>query len=301
MSRAPAIAMIAAAVAVAAGCGNSSSSTSSAGSQSPAVVLSQASAAAKKQSSVGFNIKLQVQLHGTLKNAGSAAMFLHGPLGLALSGHTTNGGAGTPTKADIHFVVNFTGGAVSGEVRAPGGKTAYITAPTLLGPGWHSFPISSASKLGAGGATGGSSMLKTINPAHLLGNLKVTTSGDTDTVSGQVQVRRLLTTVLPLAGSSVTGAERAQLSAVASSFKTAQGSLSVDRSTHLPSAFNAQLKLVFAHVLSQSMDGLQGFDLNVTSTFSDWGKSFTVTAPPNATPLQLNGLGSAISSGGGSA
>ena len=99
--------------------------------------------------------------------------------------------------------------------------------------------------------TGSGSMLKVMNPAHLLGNLKVTSNGDTDTVSGQVQVRRLLTTMLPLTGASVTGAERAQLTAVASSFKTAQGSLSVDRSTHLPTAFAAQLKLVFAHALSE--------------------------------------------------
>ena len=299
MRRAPAIAMVAAAVAVAAGCGNSKSSSGSAGSPSPAAVLSQASAAAGKQSSVGFRVKLQMQLHGALNGAGSAAMFLSGPLGLALQGHTTSGASGTPAKADFTFVVNFSGGSVSGEVRAPGGKTAYISAPTLLGPGWHSFPISSTSKLGSGGATGGGSMLKAINPAHLLGNLKVTSSGNTDTVSGQVQVRRLLTTMLPLAGGSVTGAQRAQLTAVASSFKTAQGSLSVDRSTHLPTAFNAQLKLVFAHALSASTNGLKGFDLNVTSTFSDWGKSFTVTTPPGATPLQLNGLGSSLSSGAG--
>jgi hypothetical protein len=300
MTKAPAIAIAAAAVALAAGCGNSSSSSSSAGSQSPAAVLSQASAAAAKQSSVGFNIKLRLQLHGALKNAGSAAMFLQGPLGLALQGHTTNGTNGGQTKADIHFVVNFRGGSVSGELLAPGGRTAYVSAPTLLGPGWHSFPISSTSKLGSG-ATGGSSMLKMVNPAHLLGNLKVTSNGDTDTVSGQVEVRRLLTAALPLAGASVTGAERAQLTAVAASFKTAQGSLSVDSSTHLPIGFNAELKLVFAHALSASVDGLQGFDLNVTSTFSDWGKSFTVTKPAGATPLQLNGLGSSFSSGAGSA
>jgi hypothetical protein len=292
--------MAVAAVAVAAGCGSSKSSSGSASAASPAAVLSQASAAAAKQSSVGFKIKLQMQLHGALKGAGSAAMFLSGPLGLALQGHTTSG-SGTPAKADFTFVVNFSGGSLSGEVRAPGGKIAYISAPTLLGPGWHSFPISSSSKLGSRGATGGSSMLKTLNPAHLLGNLKVTSNGDTDTVSGQVQVRRLLTTILPIAGASVTGAQRAQLSAVASSFKTAQGSLSVDRSTHLPTSFNAQLKLVFAHALSASASGLKGFDLNVTSTFSDWGKSFTVTKPAGATPLQLNGLGSSFSSGAGSA
>jgi hypothetical protein len=300
MRKAPAIGMVAAAVALAAGCGNSSSSSSDAASSaSPAVVLSQASAAAKKQSSVGFNVILQLQLHGALKSAGSAAAFLQGPLKLALQGHTTNGSNGSPTKADVNFVVSFTGGAVSGEVRAPGGKTAYISAPTLLGPGWHSFPLSSTSKLGSGGATSSSSMLKAINPAHLLGNLKVTSSGNTDTVSGQVQVRRLLTTALPLAGASVTGAERAQLSALAKSFKTAEGSLSVDRSTHLPTAFNAQLKLLFAHALTASTNGLQGFDLKVSSTFSDWGKSFTVTTPAGATPLQLNGLGSSFSSGAG--
>ncbi|MGN6379309.1 MAG: hypothetical protein ACTHNU_10195 [Gaiellales bacterium] len=280
-------AALAVAMTVAAGCGGSSSSSSTAiGGTTPTAVLTQASAAAKKQSSVGFDVTFKLQLHGTLKSAGAASMFLTGPISLALKGHSTSAAAPGPTKADFQFAINFTGGSASGEVRAPGGKTAYISAPALLGPGWHSFPLSSTSIAGSGTGT-----LSGVDPAKWLGNLSVTSTSSTDTVSGELQMQKVLAGVMPLTGSTMTRAQRAQLSMIAAAFKTAQGSVSVDRSTHLPSAFQATLKLVFGRAMAAQADGLKGLDLNATAHFYDWGKRFTVTAPAGATPLPGGGLG----------
>jgi hypothetical protein len=289
------VAALAVGLSAAAGCGGSSSSGSS--NSTPAQVLRAGSTAAAKQSTVGFDVKLDVRLHGTIHGVGAAAAFLHGPISVELKGHSTAGGSAT--KADLAFAVNFTGGAVSGHLLAPGGETAYVQLPSLLGPGWHSFPISSATSAATGGSSSSSSsaLLSKIRPAQWLDHLKLSQSGGTDTISADLNVRRMLSSILAMSGSAVTSAQRAQLSQAESAFKTASGSISYDQSTHLPSAFAARLSVVVPPALAKQAQGLHGIDLSLSAHFSDWGKGFTVKAPSGATPLQLSGLGTSLPTG----
>lgn len=259
-----------------AGCGGSS------GQPAPATVIKASQLALAKEHTVGFDVKLQLAVHGALRSGGPAAALLAAPVSLDLRGHSAT--SGSATRADFGFTVVVVGGSFSGQVRAPGGDTAYIRLPGLLGPGWRSFPISS----GAGGSAAGLNLSK-LDPTSWLTNLHSSSKGGTDTISAGLDVARALTAMLGGSGTPVSGAQRAQLMELGAAVKTATGSVSYDSSTHLPSAFRAAVRAVLPATLAAKADGITGLDLAVSAHLSDWGKAFTVTAPTGANPLQLGG------------
>jgi hypothetical protein len=233
-----------------------------------------------KEHTVGFDVKLQLAVHGTLRSGGPAAALLAAPVSIDLRGHSAT--SGSTTRAAFGFTVVVVGGSFSGQVRAPGGDTAYIQLPGLLGPGWHSFPISS----GAAGSAGGVNLSK-LDPTSWLTNLHGSSKDGTDTISAGLDVARALTAILGGSGTPVSGAQQAQLLQLGAAVKNATGSVSYDSSTHLPSAFQAAVKAVLPPALAVKADGITGLALAVSAHLSDWGKAFTVTAPTGATPLQL--------------
>ncbi len=137
--------------AVAAGCGSSAGSSSSSGgstsggsssvsTDTAAGVLAAASAATKDATSAAFDAKLGVTITGNLQGAGAGAALLRGPITLDFKGHAGKGANGKP-KFDVDFAFNYTGGSVTGKALSPDGKVLYLQLPALMGPGWHSTPL----------------------------------------------------------------------------------------------------------------------------------------------------------------
>jgi hypothetical protein len=286
MNRGHALATWVALAALAAGCGHSGSSGSGPSPTTPQGVIRAGSAAVAKQDAVGFKVRIGIHMQGTLP-AGPGAQLV--PQSVALEGSTATSGTG---KADIHFVFNVTGGSFSGELLTPDGRTGYVTLPSLLGAGWHSFPLRANGR--AGGASAGAGLLGGLRPTRWLTDMKLTTSGSTDTVSASLAVPRMLRDLATLGSGTVRPAQLAQARAA---FREASGSVSYDRSTRLPSAFAAHLRVIVPR--SAGVTGLRGLDLTVDSTFSDWGKDFTVERPANATPIAgLRRLGGVFGNAG---
>ena len=299
------LALLLVTVLVAAACGGGSSGSGAgsgggSGSMSAADLLKQSQNALKNAKSASFDLTVALKLDGNLQNAGAGAAFLQGPLSLSLKGQAGMADAGSG-KFDIHFALNFTGGSFSGEALSPDGKTAYIQMPTLLGPGWKSIDISKqTSSIGSSDSSNQSlDQLKALglNPAKWLKNVEVTSSGDTDTIAADLDVAGIISDMASLSNSPITPKDQKQIDDIVNGIKTAHGSESFDHSTHLPSALSAQLALDIPASAQKSADGLQGFDLKIDATFSDWNSDFTVNAPAGATPLDSGGLfGGALSS-----
>jgi hypothetical protein len=299
------LALLLVTVLVAAACGGGSSgsgagSGGSSGSMSAADLLKQSQDALKNAKSASFDLTVALKLDGNLQNAGAGAVFLQGPLSLSLKGQAGMADAGSG-KFDIHFALNFTGGSFSGEALSPDGKTAYIQMPTLLGPGWKSIDISKeTSSTGSSDSSNKSlDQLKALglNPAKWLKNVEVTSSGDTDTIAADLDVAGIISDMASLSNSPITPKDQKQIDDIVNGIKTAHGSESFDHSTHLPSALSAELALDIPASAQKTADGLQGFDLKIDATFSDWNSDFTVSAPAGATPLDSGGLfGGALSS-----
>ena len=299
------LALLLVTVLVAAACGGGSSgsgagSGGSSGSMSAADLLKQSQDALKNAKSASFDLTVALKLDGNLQNAGAGAVFLQGPLSLSLKGQAGMADAGSG-KFDIHFALNFTGGSFSGEALSPDGKTAYIQMPTLLGPGWKSIDISKeTSSTGSSDSSNQSlDQLKALglNPSKWLKNVDVTSSGDTDTIAADLDVAGIISDMASLSNSPITPKDQKQIDDIVNGIKTAHGSESFDHSTHLPSALSAELALDIPASAQKSADGLQGFDLKIDATFSDWNSDFTVSAPAGATPLDSGGLfGGALSS-----
>jgi hypothetical protein len=299
------LALLLVTVLVAAACGGGSSgsgagSGGSSGSMSAADLLKQSQDALKNAKSASFDLTVALKLDGNLQNAGAGAVFLQGPLSLSLKGQAGMADAGSG-KFDIHFALNFTGGSFSGEALSPDGKTAYIQMPTLLGPGWKSIDISKeTSSTGSSDSSNQSlDQLKALglNPSKWLKNVDVTSSGDTDTIAADLDVAGIISDMASLSNSPITPKDQKQIDDIVNGIKTAHGSESFDHSTHLPSALSAELALDIPASAQKTADGLQGFDLKVDATFSDWNSDFTVSAPAGATPLDSGGLfGGALSS-----
>lgn len=267
---------------------------------SAADLLKQSQDALKNAKSASFDLTVALKLDGNLQNAGAGAAFLQGPLSLSLKGQAGMADAGSG-KFDIHFALNFTGGSFSGEALSPDGKTAYIQMPTLLGPGWKSIDISKeTSSTGSSDSSNKSlDQLKALglNPAKWLKNVDVTSSGDTDTIAADLDVAGIISDMASLSNSPITPKDQKQIDDIVNGIKTAHGSESFDHSTHLPSALSAELALDIPASAQKTADGLQGFDLKIDATFSDWNSDFTVNAPAGATPLDSGGLfGGALSS-----
>ncbi|HEX5261845.1 MAG TPA: hypothetical protein VFW18_10255 [Gaiellales bacterium] len=277
---------------VVAACGGSDPA-SSPSAKTPAELVDAAQKAVANQSSVGFDIKLGATLNGKLQGAGATAALLNGPLTLEIKGHSTTK---APEKFDATFNLGFSGGSFTGEVLTPDGKTAYIQLPSLLGSGWHRVDLQSAS---SGPSSGGSSssLLSGLDANKFLKDTKVTSSGSTDTIAATLDIPALVSEVTQVARSAgSTGG--AIGSSTQKAVKNAQGSMSFDKSSHLPTAFDATLKVIVPKGQSSSAAGLKGVDLTIHATFDDWSKDFTVQTPSGATPLPKNlfgGTGSTLS------
>jgi hypothetical protein len=268
---------------VVAGCGGSDPA-SSPSAKTPAELVDAAQKAVANQSSVGFDIKLGATLKGKLQGAGPAAALLNGPLSLQIKGHSTTK---APEKFDATFSLGFSGGSFTGEVLTPDGKTAYIQLPSLLGSGWHKVDLQSATS-GASSGGSSSSLLSGLDVNKFLKDTKVTSSGGTDTIAATLDIPALVSEVTRSAGA--TGAIG---SSTQKAVKNAQGSISFDKSSHLPTAFDANLKVVVPKGQSSPAAGLKGVDLTIHATFDDWSKDFTVQTPSGATPLPKNLFGGA--------
>lgn len=269
---------------VVAGCGGSDPA-SSPSAKTPAELVDAAQKAVANQSSVGFDIKLGATLKGKLQGAGPAAALLNGPLSLEIKGHSTTK---TPEKFDATFNLGFSGGSFTGEVLTPDGKTAYIQLPSLLGAGWHKVDLQSASS-GASSGGSSSSLLSGLDANKFLKDTKVTSSGSTDTIAATLDLPALVSEVTRSAGATGGAIGSSTQKAV----KNAQGSISFDKSSHLPTAFDANLKVVVPKGQSSPAAGLKGVDLTIQATFDDWSKDFTVQTPSGATPLPKNLFGGA--------
>jgi hypothetical protein len=269
---------------VVAGCG-ASDPASSPSAKTPAELVDAAQKAVANQSSVGFDIKLGATLKGKLQGAGPAAALLNGPLSLEINGHSTTK---APEKFDATFNLGFSGGSFTGEVLTPDGKTAYIQLPSLLGSGWHKVDLQSASS-GASSGGSSSSLLSGLDAKKFLKDTKVTSSGGTDTIAATLDIPALVSEVTRAAGATGGAIGSSTQKAV----KNAQGSISFDKSSHLPTAFDANLKVVVPKGQSSPAAGLKGVDLTIKATFDDWSRDFTVQTPSGATPLPKNLFGGA--------
>jgi hypothetical protein len=297
-----ALALLLTATALAAGCGGSggsgsggSSGGASSGGLNATDLLSQSRAATKNATSAAFDMTMNLKLNGSLKSAGSAAAFLRGPLSVELRGSAGHvaGGVG---KFDITFALNFTGGSFSGRALSPDGKTAYIQMPTLLGPGWKSMDISKGTK----GITGSSSSTSTqsldqlkalgLDPAKWLANVNVTSSGGTDSIAADLDLKAIVADLAKMSKSPITAANQAKIDQVVNAVKTSHVSESFDSSTHLPTAASVELAMTIPPALRSQASGLTGFDFKLGLTFSNWNQDFTVKKPAGATPLNAGGL-----------
>jgi hypothetical protein len=301
-----ALVLVLSVAALAAGCGGGSGSGSSAAGSSSggsssvstttaAGVLTAASAATKDATSAGFEANLGIKVQGNLQGAGAGAALLQGPLSLALKGHAGKGSDGT-AKFDVNFSFNYTGGSFSGRALSADGKTLYLQMPALMGPGWHSVPLSGITS--GSSATGGSStsqgldQLKAagLDPGKWLKNLSMSTSGGQDTISADLNLPAVFADIAKAGASGLTAKDRLQMAQVTRALKKAHGSLSFDSSTHLPTDEQLELDMDLPPALSAQASGLKAISLNLDIKFSDWNKDFTVSAPSGATPLNTGGL-----------
>src|SRR4051812_46767480 len=103
---------------VAAACGGGSSGSgggsggSSSGDMSATELLKASQDALKGAKSASFELTVAVKLDGNLQGAGAGAAFLQGPLSLSLKGQAGKADGPGAGKFDVHFALNFTGGAV---------------------------------------------------------------------------------------------------------------------------------------------------------------------------------------------
>jgi hypothetical protein len=290
--------------AVAAGCGSSAGSSSSSGgstsggsssvsTDTAAGVLAAASAATKDATSAAFDAKLGVTITGNLQGAGAGAALLRGPITLDFKGHAGKGANGK-SKFDVDFAFNYTGGSVTGKALSPDGKVLYLQLPALMGPGWHSTPLQSLSSAGSSNSTtsGGLAALKAegLDPSKWLKNLSLSNSGGQDTISADLNLPALISSIAKASKSGVTPKAEQQMAQIEKAITKAHGSLSFDSSTHFPTDESLQFAMTVPPSLSGQASGLKAIALTLDIKFSDWNKDFSVSAPSGATPLNTGGL-----------
>jgi hypothetical protein len=298
-----ALALLLTVTAIAAGCGGSSSGSgsggssgsSSSGSLSATDLLKQSQAATKNATSAAFDMTMNLQLAGNLKGAGSAAAFLQGPLSLEIrgeAGHVT-GGAG---KFDLNFALNFSGGSFSGRAVSADGKTAYIQMPTLLGPGWKSVDLSSATSSATGSSSSSTqqslAQLKALglDPAKWLTNINVTSTNGSDKIDADLDLKAIIADVARMSKSPIPAKDQAKLDQFVNAVKTSHVSESFDSATHLPTDASLEFAVTVPPSLRKQASGLTGLDFKLDIAFSKWNEDFTVKAPSGATPLGTGGL-----------
>ena len=99
------------AISAAAGCGGSSTASTA----DPTELINAGNAAVKNATSVGFDVKLSLDLNGQL-NAPQAATILNGPVTVELKGHAAKSQNGSPAAFDATFTVDTSAASITGEV-----------------------------------------------------------------------------------------------------------------------------------------------------------------------------------------
>ncbi len=188
--------------------------------------------------------------------------------------------SGTTADATITLKNGFL--PVSADVRWPGGSTVYVRS-ALLGRGWHS------SRVPAGALAAHAHRLSPsdqrpggVHPAAAgtLSTLTETTSGDAQTFATSLRPARfaaLLARLLPAGVPTHV-------------VRSASGSLTVDRATHLPTSAHLTAKLVVPAGEVRRTQGITGANVTIDVTFSHWNAPVHVVAPAGARPLRLSQL-----------
>jgi hypothetical protein len=270
----------------AAGCGGSSSSSNA----DPAQLIKDGNVALKSAHSVGFDVKVSLDLNGQLSStAAPAAAMLNGPVTVELKGHASKSGD-APSAFDTTFTVDTSGFSVKGEVLSADGKTGYVTIPALLGDGWKSFPIKSSHT--AMGGTDAQKLdlnqkLKGVDPATWLKNLVVTSSDGNDTISADLDPAKMVADIIAASNTKPTAADTKQINQLTGAINVAHGSVSYDQSSHLPSAASAEVTVTVPPSLVSKTQGVNGFDFKIDASFDDWNKDVSVTPPSSSEPLNL--------------
>ena len=279
--------------ALVAGCGSSSGSGSSGGGGGSSVsantaagVLADAQSATKGATSAAFDASLGVTVSGNLQGAGSGAALLQGPIKLDLKGNAGKASNGKP-KFDVHFALNFSGGSFSGEALSPDGKTLYLQLPAMLGPGWHSVPLSGLSSAGSSGSGSGSSgslsqlQAEGLDPSKWLKNLSLQTSGGQDTISADLDLAAVFADIAKVGrATSVTPKDQKQMDQIMQAVTKAHGSLSFDSSTHLPTDEALQFAMTVPKGLASQADGLKSSRSTWTSSSATGTRTSRFKRPP---------------------
>ncbi len=266
-----------AAVVLAAGCGGGSTAD-------PAALIASGKAALKTAHSAGFDVKLSLQTQG---QAAAEGALLRGPVTIELKGHA--GKTGGTRAFDATFAVDTSAASIKGEVMSPDGKTVYLKVP-LLGDTWQSIPVSSAGRSVT--TTRLDPKLAGLDPAKWLKNITATSGDGNDTVSADLDTAAIAATILKGLPQADAAAARKEIAQLTRAIDVAHGSVSFDSSSHLPSAFTAQLTVTVPPAMAAQAKGITGFDLQIDATFDDWNQPVEVTAPAGARPLDLSRLGS---------
>jgi hypothetical protein len=186
---------------------------------------------------------------------------------------------------------------VSGEIKSAGGHAVYVRIP-LLGHGWKRYVVPrsqaalrgpSVSKLDSAKTKAVGAKLQQLDPAAMLRNVLELSSGSTNTFSADVDPAKVVAAIETLASGQVRAARHtAQLRQIGAGVKVAHGSVSVDSTTHLPTAASVELQMDVPQTLRTKAQGVTGFDLKIDATFDSWNQAVHVTAPAQSSALQLN-------------
>lgn len=268
---------------VAAGCASADASSKPA---NPAQLRASAKAL-KNVHSVGFHVKVTLDVSGNASGSSSPAAALVGnPVTLQIDGHAAK--HGKTGVVDATFQLEDSMIPVTGEIRSTGGRVVYIKLPLLLGQGWKSYTVPAAAlarhqdRLPAVKSTDG------LNPLAVLTNVTQTDSGNTTTYAADVDPARLVAAIEKMATSKGASQHFAELNQLKGALKIAHGSISVNSTTHLPSAVSTEVSVTVPSSLQKQAQGVTGVDVKIDATFDSWNQPVTVSTPAGATKLQLN-------------
>jgi hypothetical protein len=293
---------IAVLAALAAACG----SGTQAGSDDPAALLRQSADAMKDARAAAFSLSAAVEVDGAAGAQGAYTVKVSGR-----AGRFDDAG-----RFDVRFEVGMRGMSVAGRAKSADGRTAYVQLPLLLGPGWKSIDMTQVKdRLEAQGARPDAASreherlareaLEMVHPDRWVRDVEVTHPGGDDRIEGSLDVRGMVEDLLAVGlamaqkeGNLVPGKEldRIQrevekaLPKVERALRRADGSITLDADTHLPTELRADVA-VDLPAEARSPGAPSAVSLAVSLSFSDWNEEFSVEAPADAEPLDLSRLG----------
>ncbi len=160
----------------------------------------------------------------------------------------------------------------------------YVKLPLLFGEHWKRYTIPTHSEQATPAVP---ARAKQFDPLSVLANVTQAKSGGTRTLSADVDPAKLVGAIESLATNS-RDINASRLHALGSAINVAHGSVSVDTTTHLPTAVSAEVTVTTPpKMVSQAM-GITGFDLTVDASFDSWNQPVNVLAPSGATVLRLS-------------